>query len=141
MVDLKPEIPVFFCAFLCKFNLMKKNCEKGRLGESFAEEYLISKGFKIVAKNWRYSRQGEIDLIAIDKDSLVFIEVKARSSINFGYPIEAINYTKMNKIRILAGLYLNENKNLKFKKLRFDAVAVILEKEPQISHFKDIYQF
>lgn len=120
---------------------MRRNCEKGKIGESIAEEYLTGKGFQVVNKNWRYSRQGEIDLIAKDKDTLVFIEVKARSNINFGYPIEAINHNKMNKIRTLAGLYLSENKNLKFKKLRFDAVSVILGEKPEIKHYKDIYQF
>jgi len=120
---------------------MRKNCEKGKIGESIAEEYLTGKGFQIINKNWRYSRQGEIDLVAKDKDTLVFIEVKARSNINFGYPIEAINSQKMNKIRTLAGFYLNENKNIKFKKLRFDAVSVILGENPEIKHYKDIYQF
>ena len=120
---------------------MKKNCEKGRIGESLAEEFLISKGFKIIEKNWRYSRQGELDIIASDKNTLVFVEVKARSSISFGYPIEAIDKNKMNKIKTLAGIYLSENKDLKFKKLRFDAVGIILGENPQISHYKDIYQF
>jgi len=120
---------------------MKNNCAKGKIGENLAEEFLISNGFKILEKNWRYSRQGELDIIAFDKNTLVFVEVKARSSISFGYPIEAIDKNKMNKIKTLAGIYLSENKELKFKKIRFDAVAVILEEKPKINHYKDIYQF
>lgn len=120
---------------------MKKNNQKGKLGENLAEQYLISRGFIIIEKNWRFSRQGELDMIAMDKNTLVFVEVKARTNCNFGSPIEAINYTKMNKIRTLAGLYLNEHKDIKFNKLRFDAVSVIFGEPPEIQHFKDIYQF
>lgn len=120
---------------------MKKNAVKGKLGEDLATDFLVRKGFKILEKNWRYSRYGEIDIIAVDQKTLVFIEVKARTTANYGQPIEAINKTKIDKIRTLAGIYLNENPELKFQKYRFDAIGIILNKEPEITYYKDIYQF
>jgi len=120
---------------------MSKNIDKGKSGEEIAADYLRKKGFKILHRNWRYSRCGEIDIIASDRDTLVFIEVKARSSSNFGHPSESVNRTKIEKIRTLAGLYLNENPENQFHKFRFDAVGVILGSKPEISYYKDIYQF
>lgn len=118
-----------------------KNSSKGKIGENIAAEFITRKGFEILERNWHYSRYGEIDIIAVDKTTLVFIEVKARSSINFGYPIEAINKSKMNKMRILAEAYLNLNHDVKFSGYRFDAVGIILESKPQITYYQDIYQF
>jgi putative endonuclease len=120
---------------------MTKNIEKGKLGEEIATDFLRKKGYKILHRNWRYSRCGEIDIIASDRDTLVFIEVKARSSLNFGHPSESINKNKIDKIRKLAGIYLSENKENKFHKFRFDAVGVILGSKPEIFYYKDIYQF
>ncbi|EKE03133.1 MAG: hypothetical protein ACD_20C00251G0004 [uncultured bacterium] len=120
---------------------MKKNIATGKLGEDIATEYLTKRGFKILEKNWRYSRYGEIDIIAVDQKTLVFIEVKTRSTINYGHPSEAINKNKLDKIRTLAGIYLNEHTKLKFSQYRFDAVGIILNKEPEITYYKDIYQF
>ncbi|MFH0702977.1 MAG: YraN family protein [bacterium] len=120
---------------------MEKNLTKGKIGENIAVEFLMKKGFKILARNWRYSRYGEIDVIAIDGQTLVFIEVKSRSSLNFGYPVEAINFSKIEKMKNLAEIYLNENSDLKFIELRFDAIGILLKKQPEITYYKDIYQF
>ena len=120
---------------------MALNTTKGKLGEKLALEFLQKKGFKLVTQNWRYSRCGEIDIIAYDKNSLVFKEVKTRTSVNFGQPIEAVDYKKINKMRNLAGIYLNKNKDLKFKEFRFDAVGIILGNPPHITHYRNIYQF
>ncbi|MCK7521161.1 MAG: YraN family protein [Ignavibacteriales bacterium] len=120
---------------------MNKNVEKGKIGENMAAEFLQKKGFKILEKNWHYSRYGEIDIIAVDKEILVFIEVKTRSSSNFGHPGEAINKNKMDKIRLIAGAYINQNQNARYKGYRFDAVCIILNPKPEITYYKDIYQF
>ena len=120
---------------------MKQNCAKGKIGEELALKFLKDKGFKILETNWRYSRLGEIDIIALDKEILTFIEVKTRSSVNFGYPIEAVNKTKIDKIRTIAGIYLNEKPDIKHKGVRFDCVGVILKDKPEITYYKDIYQF
>ncbi|OGI23585.1 MAG: YraN family protein [Candidatus Melainabacteria bacterium RIFOXYA12_FULL_32_12] len=120
---------------------MKSNIAKGKIGEDIAAKYLEKRGFKIIEKNWRYSRYGEIDIIATDQKTLVFIEVKTRSTVNYGHPVESITKSKIDKIRTLAGAYLNENPDLKFKNYRFDAIGIILNKEPEIVYYKDIYQF
>jgi len=120
---------------------MGKNKVKGKIGEDLAAEFLENKGFKIIERNWNYSRSGEIDIIAYDKKTLVFVEVKTRSSTEYGYPAEAINTRKIKKMKTLAAIYLNEKNNLKFNSFRFDAIAVILAQNPEIKHYKDIYQF
>jgi len=118
---------------------MSKNISKGKAGEDLAAEFLIKRGFNVIERNWRYSRYGEIDIIAFDREILVFIEVKARTSNDYGHPIEAINQNKVNKIRTIAGIYLNEKEGLKYKGVRFDAVCIILKNIPEITYFKDIF--
>jgi putative endonuclease len=120
---------------------MTKNIAKGKLGEDLAGEYLVKRGFKILEKNWRYSRCGEIDIIAVDQKTLVFIEVKTRSTANYGHPSEAVNKNKIDKMRNLAGIYLSENPDQKFAKYRFDAVGIMLSPKIEIFYYKDIYQF
>ena len=65
----------------------------GRKGEEIAAKFLSEKGYEIFCKNWT-CRWGEIDLITIFKGILVFVEVKYRNSLDFGYPYEAVNYRK-----------------------------------------------
>lgn len=120
---------------------MNKNISRGKNGENLAAEFLEKRDFKIIERNWRYSRLGEIDIIAMDKDILVFIEVKTRTSNYFGHPIESITAQKMNKIIKLAQAYIDSRANLISKGYRFDAVSVILKQNPKITYFKDIYQF
>ena len=64
------------------------NIEKGKLGEEIASKYIISKGGKVIERNYR-TRVGEVDLIAKLNGELVFVEVKSRSNINYGYPAES----------------------------------------------------
>lgn len=120
---------------------MKKNIVKGKVGEKLAAEYLIKKGYKIITTNWRYSRIGELDIIALEKNTLVFVEVKSRTSTAFGHPIEAVDFRKMEKLRTLAGLYINENADLSYKGYRFDVIGVILQNTPKIEHLRNVYQF
>ena len=116
------------------------NKEKGKIGEDLAAEFLKKSGIKILKRNWHYSRFGEIDIIALDKNILTFIEVKTRTTENFGHPIEAINERKIGQIRSTAQAYINENPDLKPQGYRFDAISVILSKEPKITYHKNIYQ-
>lgn len=97
----------------------------GELGEDFAEKLLIKAGYKIVEKNFR-SRFGEIDLIAKDGDTLVFIEVKTRWSDKFGRPEEAVDTRKLRRIK-LAGEYFSLKHPTLSKKLRIDVVAITLK--------------
>ena len=82
-----------------------KNKYTGNIGESLAEGYLIDKGYKILARNYK-NKIGEIDIIAQENDRIIFVEVKSRASAKFGYPREAVNYYKQQKIRRVAEVYL-----------------------------------
>lgn len=114
------------------------NRQKGTLGEQQALEYLEKKGYKLVDKNWHYSKNAEIDLIVMKDKTLVFVEVKARSNLNYGHPFEAITQTKMQNIRLAVQGYLSTHENLKFKNFRIDGIAII--KNPfSIEHLENIY--
>ena len=119
---------------------LKENIKKGRNGENIAENYLKKAGYKIIEKNWHYSKNAEIDIIALDKNTLVFIEVKTRSTLNFGHPFEAINFAKLQKIQSAIYAYMNTS-NKKYKSFRIDGIAVIGIEEPKIEHLKNIGQF
>lgn len=114
-----------------------KNILLGKTGENLAKEYLITLGFEIVEMNWHYSKNSEIDIIAKDKNTLVFVEVKTRSSLNFGHPFEAIDQKKIKKIYMAALAYL-EQTNINYKNYRIDAISVIGTKNPQIDHIKNV---
>ncbi len=90
--------------------------------ETAAVKYLEKKGYKIIERNFR-TKFGEIDIIAKDKDTIAFIEVKARKNQNFGSPKESITYTKKKKLSKSALFYLKSSKQMNVK-ARFD-VAVI----------------
>lgn len=114
-----------------------KNILLGKAGENLAKEYLMALGFEIIDMNWHYSKNSEIDIIAKDKNTLVFIEVKTRSTLSFGHPFEAIDQRKIKKIYIAALAYLEQTK-IDYKNYRIDAVSVIGLKNPQIEHIKNI---
>lgn len=119
---------------------LKENIIKGRQGENIAQEYLKNCGYKIIDKNWHYSKNAEIDIIAEDKDVIVFVEVKTRTSLNYGHPFEAISKEKIEKINnaILAYLKLCEKS---YKSYRFDGIAIIGLNNPKIEHIKNIGQY
>jgi len=80
----------------------------GNYGESVAVDLLIQKGYLILDRNFK-SKFGEIDIIAKNNDTIVFIEVKVRRSIRYGYPEEAVNKHKLKKIKKVAQYYLQTN--------------------------------
>jgi putative endonuclease len=100
----------------------------GKAGERYAAEFLKNNNYKILEKNYRYGRMGEIDIIARENEYICFIEVKSRSNTFFGLPCEAVAVRKQRKIRNLAYIYLKEN-NLTNENVRFDIVEVILKEE------------
>lgn len=109
----------------------------GKRGEILAQNYLKKKGYKIIATNYK-NKIGEIDIIAKDGSTLVFVEVKTRISRAFGDPLEAINYTKQQKIRNVATYYLKENRMLNIS-CRFDAISVLSDEEKDINHILDAF--
>ena len=109
----------------------------GKLGEEHAQKFLKKMGWKILETNFRYSRFAEIDIIAKDEDIIVFIEVKTRSTTNFGHPFEAISKSKLQNI-FKAGLaYLQTTKET-YKSYRIDVVSVIGKENPKVEHLKNI---
>ena len=97
----------------------------GKRAEEIASELLVEKGYKILQRNFR-SRFGELDLIALDRDTLVFVEVKARKNRKFGLPQEAVTKSKLWKIKKTAEYYSLLHPTLP-KKLRIDVVALMFE--------------
>lgn len=123
-----------------QFMSIKDNVEKGRIGEDIARQYLQKLGYKIIESNWHYSKNAEIDIIAEDKNTIVFIEVKTRTSLNYGHPFEAISQAKINKINSAILAYLSVN-DRKYSSYRFDGIAIIGLKNPTIEHIKNLGQF
>ena len=95
----------------------------GASGEQAACDALVRSGIVILARNFRRPT-GEIDIIAREKRTILFIEVKARSSLRFGRPAEAVNRAKQQRILRTALLYLAEN-GLEDASVRFDVVEVL----------------
>lgn len=112
------------------------NIEKGKLGEEIASKYIISKGGKVIERNYR-TRVGEVDLIAKLNGELVFVEVKSRSNINYGYPSESVNYKKKRKITNVAKYYILDN-SLENLSIRFDVIEIYL-KEKKINHIVNAF--
>lgn len=120
-----------------------KNCKslsvnKRQMGTSYeikAEAYLMQNGYKILERNFR-NRQGEIDIIAKDKEYICFIEVKYRTTNDFGNPLEAVDFRKQNQIRKVALYYLMKNKLSEWTPCRFDVIAFEGEK---MTHVKNAF--
>ncbi len=93
------------------------------MGEEAAAKWYIDQGYRILARNWR-CRDGELDLIALQGTTVVFCEVKTRSSNAFGSPFEAVTLAKQRRIRRLAMAWLNES-NTRADDLRFDVAGVM----------------
>lgn len=107
------------------------------MGEEIAKDYLVDRGYNILETNYR-NKLGEIDIIALDKDILAFIEVKSRTSIYYGYPYEAVNYKKQKKIINSSMIYI-KYKKIKNIQLRYDIIEVYLNKAEKINHIKDAF--
>jgi putative endonuclease len=121
------------------FNSMMNRQELARWGEELAQKYLKNRGINIIEKNYR-TQFGEIDIIGFENEDLVFFEVKTRSSIRFGYPEEAVNSKKIEKIEMVANEYLDKlaSSDLNW---RIDSIAIIRNPynlKYQIKWFKNV---
>ena len=112
------------------------NIKLGKSGEELAQEYLVKKGYKILETNKRFSHFCEIDIIALDRGTLVFCEVKTRKTNVCGSPFEAITKTKYQNIK--NGIFFYKQENPDCKKYRIDAVAIVLEPKLEIKHLKNV---
>ena len=113
----------------------------GDEGEEMAAEFLLSKGYEIIERNYRFGK-GEIDIIAMDPDNkfLVFVEVKSRKNLEFGEPEYAITKNKIKQVRRIAEAYLYE-KEIKDADCRFDVIAILLRSKikPIINHYENAF--
>ena len=113
---------------------MSDKIKTGNQGENLAADFLLKKGYEIIARNYRY-KHSEIDLIVQQKNLLVFVEVKTRSSSSFGEPEAFVDAKKVSKIFEGAEQYIHEA-NWKGN-IRFDIVSVKIGANPEIVHFED----
>jgi len=118
----------------------------GQWGETLALNHLVRRGYTVVATNYR-KRFGEIDIIARDKDILVFVEVKCRSKLTFGSPLEAVDRRKQQRMCRVAMEYMQSHKCGECN-ARFDVIAV--QPDPQslpgkgqalIEHIENAFDF
>ena len=108
---------------------------EGVKGEELAKEYLLKNGYKIIAQNVNYPQVGELDIVAMDGNTLVFIEVRTRSDNVFGHPFESFTQAKIRKVVKASRRFLFENK-ISCGGYRYDAIAVF---RGQIEHIKEAF--
>jgi len=118
---------------------MNRNQTIGQFGEQTVCNYLIKKGYKIKERNYKTSYK-ELDIIAEQGDEIVFIEVKTRTSTDFGDGTEAAGYYKQRNLKSAISRYLYD-KHLWHREPRCDLVLVFIDKKKKsakITHYKDI---
>lgn len=114
----------------------------GHRGEDLAVAELERRGMRVLERNWR-CRLGEIDIIAVEEEgqsrTIVFCEVKCRSGLGYGDPLEAITYAKLRRLRQLSAEWLAEH-GPPAAGIRLDAVGVLLRSgaEPVVNHVRGI---
>lgn len=114
--------------------MKEKNKITGNIGEQKAQKFLKKNKYKILECNYT-TQLGEIDIIAKQKDCIVFVEVKTRETLEYGRPSEAVGERKQNKIRKVAMLYLQRNKLFDVP-CRFDCIEIVGDK---INHLQDAF--
>ena len=115
----------------------------GRYGERKACAYLKKQGYRILGTNFR-CKAGEVDIIAADHETLVFVEVKTRSSDQFGTPQEAVTAAKLRTLRQVAQYYLRETDAPNNMLVRYDILALSIDqngKLKNVEHFKNVGEF
>lgn len=104
---------------------MTGKAETGVAGETLAEGYLTAKGYRLVERNWR-CRAGEIDLVMVDDDVLVFVEVKARRTRSAGSAEEAVSAQKSSRLLAAGDWYVSEHPEYEQMIWRIDLVAITM---------------
>lgn len=119
----------------------KINTAIGRYGEDLAATWLKKKGYTIIARNYR-KPFGEVDIIARNREYLVFVEVKTRRSRQFGTPAESVNFRKQQQISRVASEYIACTDNLE-RQCSFDIISVFLDDDrpPLIDHIVNAFDY
>ncbi|MFZ5352584.1 MAG: YraN family protein [Bacillota bacterium] len=121
---------------------MINNKQLGSDGEDIACKYLFSKGYRVLQRNFT-CKIGEIDIVAAERDTLVFIEVKTRTSEKYGKPCEAVSASKQKKIVKTALWYMTQFKMFDYMS-RFDVIELLMDDEGKsyiVNHIKDAFQY
>ena len=119
--------------------MTKQRLDLGKFGEDLAFKRLKRLGYKKIIRNYRCPL-GEVDLIATDGDTLVFVEIKTRKGRSTGYAKEAVNARKRRQISKVALFYMKSN-NFDEVKARFDVVAIsLIRAEPEIEVLKNAFE-
>lgn len=116
---------------------MAEHNDFGKFGEEIAIEHIKNSGYDILNTNWRFGAD-EVDIIAKDKDFLVFIEVKTRNSNYFGEPEAFVNRKKQQFLFRAANNYVQKY-NIR-EEIRFDIISIVVNsKQKNINHIKDAF--
>ncbi|MEN9621145.1 MAG: hypothetical protein RL499_1338 [Actinomycetota bacterium] len=105
---------------------MARKDELGRRGEHLAAEHLTNTGYTVIDRNWRCPI-GEIDIVARERAELVVVEVKTRSGVGFGHPLDAVTPLKLARLRRLAGAWCEAHPG-EGETVRIDVIGVIVDR-------------
>lgn len=111
----------------------------GKQAEQLAFQFLLTKGFQPVARNFR-CRGGEIDLIMLDRACLAFVEVRYRASASFAQPGHTVDRSKQRKIIRTAAMFLARNRRFSAHTMRFDVIAIEGANNPRIDYIGDAFR-
>ena len=116
---------------------MAKHNELGKKGEQLAVDFLLNKDYKIIERNYRFEK-AEVDIIAQKKDILAIVEVKTRSTTEFGNPQDFVKPKQINNLVKAVSEYVTSN-DLDVE-VRFDVIAIVKEKDGfKIEHLEDAF--
>jgi putative endonuclease len=110
----------------------------GRKGEDLAHRFLHSCGYSVIARNYKPADDSEIDIVARQGQTLIFVEVKSRSSAEYGSPDRAIDPEKQRRITRAARAFVARSGD-SWSNVRFDTISVVFTQPPAISHHRDVF--
>jgi putative endonuclease len=112
----------------------------GQTGEDMAAQYLVSKGWQLIARNWR-TKRGELDIAAHDGLQLVIVEVRTTTSQQFGLGLESVGTRKQEQVRRVAMEFIQQH-NYAHLAVRFDVISVLLSKDREfidLQHLEGVF--
>lgn len=111
---------------------------KGNVSEDIAVAYLIKSGYSIIKRNFRYGMIGELDIVAKEGNTLVFVEVRSKSKVDAVSPEETVTKDKIARVKRVAEFYLYVNE-IKDTLCRIDVITIVFENgEPVLNHYKNV---
>ncbi|HVF21074.1 MAG TPA: YraN family protein, partial [Mycobacteriales bacterium] len=132
------------CRRTMRGGLVRAKDGLGKYGERVAATYLVDGGYELIDRNWRCDDaelKGELDIVARREGVLTFVEVKTRSSVDFGEPAEAVGPVKVKKIRELATVWLRQHPTMHSDSISFDVMTVMHTGKgaAQVTHLREAF--